>query len=84
MLRCAPHTWATFETCNYSHDDLSRIGSVSCNPGSTLLQTFTYDAFGNIAKNGTYNWLPTYNQSTNQIGGIAGGGLRCQRQLAER
>ena len=60
------------ETCNYSHDDLSRIASVSCNPGSTFLQTLTYDAFGNIAKNGTYNWLPTYNQSTNQIGGIAG------------
>ena len=43
------------ETCNYAHDDLSRIASVSCNSGATWGQTFEYDAFGNIIKTGTVN-----------------------------
>ena len=59
------------ETCNYAHDDLSRIASVNCT-GSGWAQTFGYDAFGNITKSGTLNWLPTYNQSTNQMSSIPG------------
>jgi RHS repeat-associated protein len=50
------------QTCNYSHDDLARIASVSCQPWS---QTFTYDAFGNITKSGSISWQPGYNGSTN-------------------
>jgi len=47
----------------YSHDDLSRIASANC--GSVLSQTFGYDAFGNIKKNGTYCFQPIYNTATN-------------------
>ncbi len=43
---------ADTQTCNYSHDDLSRIASVNCVNGATNRwnQNFAYDAFGNISK----------------------------------
>jgi RHS repeat-associated protein len=58
-----PFNSADAQTCTYSADDLSRIASVSC--GSTWAQTFTYDAFGNLTKNGSISWIPGYNASTN-------------------
>jgi RHS repeat-associated protein len=59
-----PFNSADAQTCEYSADDLSRIAGVSC--GSTWAQTFTYDAFGNLTKNGSISWIPGYNTSTNQ------------------
>ncbi len=59
-----PFNSADAQTCDYSADDLSRIASVSC--GSTWAQTFTYDAFGNLTKNGSISWIPGYNTSTNR------------------
>lgn len=40
------------QNCNFGHDDVSRIASVSCVNGSTNVwnQQFNYDAFGNAAK----------------------------------
>jgi RHS repeat-associated protein len=52
------------QTCNYAHDDLARIASASC--GTPWSQTFTYDAFGNLTKNGSITWTPGYNLSTNR------------------
>ncbi len=52
------------QTCNYVHDDLSRIASANC--GTPWSQTFTYDAFGNVTKNGSISWIPGYNASTNR------------------
>lgn len=52
------------QTCNYAHDDLSRIASVGC--GSVWSQTFTYDPFGNVTKSGSISWQPGYNGSNNQ------------------
>jgi RHS repeat-associated protein len=37
------------ETCNYLYDDLRRVSTANC--GALWGQNFTYDAFGNIAKN---------------------------------
>lgn len=51
------------QTCGYTHDDLTRISAVSC--GTTWGQTFNYDAFGNLKKNGSSSWLPTYDSSNN-------------------
>jgi RHS repeat-associated protein len=51
------------QTCTNAYDDLSRVSSNSC--GSLWAQTFTYDAFGNLTKNGTSAWVPGYNGSTN-------------------
>src|SRR5262249_21977740 len=42
---------ANTQTCNYSHDDLSRIASANC--GTPWNQTFSFDPFGNITKNAT-------------------------------
>jgi RHS repeat-associated protein len=59
-----PFNSADNQTCNYTHDDLRRIASVNC--GSAWSQTFTYDPFGNITKNGSITWLPGYNSATNR------------------
>jgi len=56
------------QTCNYTHDDLSRIASDHC--GSGWSQTFTYDAFGNINKSGTQSFQPNYSSSTNHMTSI--------------
>ncbi len=60
------------QTCNYSHDDLSRVASANC--GTVWNQTFTYDAFGNITKNATVGgtFTPTYSETTNQIFSLPG------------
>jgi RHS repeat-associated protein len=53
------------QTCNYAHDDVSRIASANC--GSPWAQTFGYDAFGNISKSGTISFQPTYSYLTNRM-----------------
>ena len=52
------------QTCNYVHDDLSRIASANC--GTPWSQTFGYDAFGNVTKSGSITWQPGYSASTNR------------------
>ncbi len=58
------------QTCNYTHDDLSRIATANC--GSAWSQTFSYDAFGNINKSGSSNFQASYNPATNQMTEIGG------------
>jgi RHS repeat-associated protein len=53
------------QTCNYTHNDVSRIASANC--GSPWSQTFSYDAFGNISKSGTISFQPTYSYVTNRM-----------------
>jgi RHS repeat-associated protein len=53
------------QTCNYVYDDLTRLQSSNC--GSIWSQTFSYDSFGNIMKNGTASFAALYNSSTNRI-----------------
>jgi len=65
------------QTCNYAHDDMTRIASVNCG-ASIWQQNFSYDPFGNITKTvptgGTGNsFQPTYSTATNQISGLPGG-----------
>jgi RHS repeat-associated protein len=55
------------QNCTYSADDLSRIASVNCN--SAWAQNFTYDAFGNIQKSGSSNYIAAYSTVTNQVSG---------------
>jgi RHS repeat-associated protein len=66
-----PFNSADAQTCTYSADDLGRIASTSC--GSTWAQTFSYDVFGNVTKNGSISWIPGYNASTNHysLGGTS-------------
>jgi RHS repeat-associated protein len=53
------------QSCTYSYDDLSRISSSNC--GSPWTQGFSYDAFGNLSKNGSISWQPSYaNPTTNR------------------
>ena len=62
---------ADTQTCNYAHDDLTRIASANC--GSAAAQTFSYDPFGNISKSGSPNtFQPTYNAATNRFATIPG------------
>jgi len=64
-----PFNGSDAQTCNYSHDDLARIGSANC--GSAAAQTFSYDPFGNINKSGSpYSFNPTYSASTNRMTSI--------------
>jgi len=53
------------QSCAYAADDLSRLASASC--GGAWAQTFTYDAFGNIAKGGSGSYTAAYNALTNQV-----------------
>jgi RHS repeat-associated protein len=53
------------QTCNYTHDDISRIASVNC--GSPWSQTFGYDSFGNLTKSGSMSFAPTYSYVTNRM-----------------
>ena len=55
------------ETCNYTHDDLSRVASVSCNSGAAWGQTFELRCVWECQQDRYGNWLPGYNQSTNQM-----------------
>lgn len=61
---------ADTQTCAYQYDDLMRIQSANC--GSVWSQTFSYDAFGNISKNGTASWSASYSSSTNHITNVGG------------
>lgn len=62
---------ADTQTCNYVHDDLTRIASANC--GTAASQTFSYDPFGNISKSGSpYTFQPTYNSTTNRFATIPG------------
>jgi RHS repeat-associated protein len=56
------------QTCNYTHDDLTRIASANC--GSIWSQTFTFDPFGNINKAGNSSFGATYSSSTNRMATI--------------
>jgi RHS repeat-associated protein len=53
------------QTCNYTHDDLTRIASANC--GSIWSQTFTFDPFGNITKTGNSSFNPSYSAATNRM-----------------
>jgi RHS repeat-associated protein len=60
------------QTCNYSYDDLARLGGVNANGhsvdcGTKWGQSFTYDPFGNITKQGSSTFAPTYSTTTNQF-----------------
>jgi RHS repeat-associated protein len=57
------------QTCTYSHDDLSRASGVNCTSWS---QTFSFDPFGNITKDGSFNFHAAYTTATNQIATITG------------
>jgi len=59
-----PFNSSNTQTCAYSQGDLASIKSVSC--GSAWSQTFSYDPFGNITKNGSISWMPGYNTATNR------------------
>jgi RHS repeat-associated protein len=67
-----PFNSADGQTCNYTHDDLSRIATASCSGGSTFSDTYTYDAFGNLTKSGTETFNASYNSATNQMTSIGG------------
>jgi RHS repeat-associated protein len=73
-----PFNSSNSQTCNYSGDDLSRIASVSCSSTPAWAQTFSYDAFGNIAKTGNdsfgavYTGPPPTNANTNHMLTIGG------------
>jgi len=41
------------QTCNYTHDDLSRIAAAACTGGDNWSQAFNYDSLGNVLKSGT-------------------------------
>jgi RHS repeat-associated protein len=49
---------ADTQNCAFTHDDLTRLASANC--GAIWSQTFSYDAFGNISKSGTSQFLPIY------------------------
>jgi len=65
-----PFNSANTQNCSYSHDDLTRIGSVNC--GAVWSQTFSYDAFGNITKSGSMSFQPTYSSTTNRMSSLPG------------
>jgi hypothetical protein len=48
---------------------------MNANYGSVWGQTFSYDAFGNIAKSGSKSFLPTYAEATNRYSQLPGGML---------
>ena len=61
---------ANNQTCAYTHDDLTRLAKVDCGSGNWG-QSFSFDAFGNIAKANLsgrtgINFLPTYAAATNR------------------
>ena len=70
-----PFNSANAQTCNYTHDDLARLGNVNCGMGKWN-QAFSYDAFGNISKTGTgtgLSFVPTYTSSTNRYATLPSG-----------
>jgi len=64
------------QTCTYAHDDLIRIAQVDCGNGGWG-QSFGYDPFGNLTKNGLANhtgnsFQPTYSSTTNRMTSLPG------------
>jgi len=75
-----PFNSANVHTCDYVHDNLSRIASANC--GATWSQTFSYDPFGNIKKDvpagGTgISFQASYPTTTptNRISSLPGGSV---------
>jgi len=66
-----PFNAADNQTCNYNYDDLTRLASANC--GSVWSQTFSYDWFGNINKNGSMSFTPFYSSATNRMTSFPGG-----------
>jgi len=68
---------ANSQTCTFGYDALVRITSANC--GTAWSQTFGFDAFGNLSKTGSAQFLPTYTGAsgagspTNQYYQITGG-----------
>jgi RHS repeat-associated protein len=68
---------ANSQTCTFGYDQLIRITSANC--GTAWSQTFGFDAFGNLTKTGSAQFLPTYTGAsgagspTNQYYQITGG-----------
>jgi RHS repeat-associated protein len=60
-----PMTPANTDYCSYSHDDLGRLKTYNC-AVTGWAQNFSYDAFGNISKDGTVIYTPGYNTPKNQ------------------
>jgi hypothetical protein len=58
------------QTCTNTYDFVMRLVANNC--GSTWSQSFSYDAFGNIATSGSQTFLPTYTPSTNRYATIPG------------
>ena len=58
------------QSCTFVYDDLARLASTDC--GTVWSQTYSYDPFGNITKNGSAAFQPTYNESTNRITSVSG------------
>jgi RHS repeat-associated protein len=56
------------QTCTYGYDDLVRITSANC--GSVWSQTFSFDPFGNITKNGSGMFQPNYSMTRNRISSV--------------
>jgi RHS repeat-associated protein len=64
------------QTCSYTHDDLTRLVGANC--GGAASQTFSFDPFGNINKQGSpYTFNAFYSSATNQITCIGGSGQNC-------
>lgn len=59
------------QTCNNVYDDLLRLVSDNC--GTGWVQTFSFDAFGNISSTGSLSFQPTYTLSTNHFFTLAAG-----------
>jgi len=71
-----PFNSANAQTCNYTHDDLARLGNVNCGGSGKWNQAFSYDAFGNISKTGSgtgFSFQPTYTSSTNRYATLPNG-----------
>lgn len=65
-----PFSAGNTQSCGNQYDDLTRLVSNNC--GSVWSQTFSYDAFGNIAKSGTTSFQPVYTATTNRYNSLPG------------
>jgi RHS repeat-associated protein len=57
-----PFNSSDTQNCAFGYDDLTRLSSANC--GSIMSQTFSYDAFGNLSKSGTYSFQPVYKNTS--------------------
>ncbi len=56
---------ANNQTCTYGYDDLERLLSANC---GAKAQTFGFDQFGNITKNGSWTFNPGYGSGNHVTG----------------